>query len=400
MTDRWRDASLATLLRPVTRPEPVQSDREYRLLGAHWYAKGLYTKEVKRGSAIRARALYRVCEGDFVYNRLFAWMGSFALASAADDGQHVSNEFLCFEVDRTQVAPEYLWYYFSRPAVWREALGLSTGTTTTSRNRLKQENFLGLTMALPPVTEQARIVRHLSRIATQVEAATELRRLSSRYVAALVGAVAERAVVGEVAERLTLGQAISSHDSGWSPKCEERAAGAGEWGVLKTTSVQWGGFDWEQNKALRPGQAPRPRLEVREGDVLITRAGPTNRVGVACMVGESPQNLMLSDKIVRVRTGPRVLAEYLPIALARTASQEYLHQGKTGLAASQVNVSREKLLNLPLAVPSLDAQARVVERVRVVQAAVSQVQQLEAQSSAQLAALMQSILDRVLMTGE
>src|SRR5437016_3858222 len=90
---------LGQLLRPVSRPEPVDPERVYRVLGAHWYATGLYTKDTKLGSAIQARTLFRVHQGDFVYNRLFAWKGSFAVASPENDGQYVSNEFLSYVVD-------------------------------------------------------------------------------------------------------------------------------------------------------------------------------------------------------------------------------------------------------------------------------------------------------------
>jgi type I restriction enzyme S subunit len=109
-------------------------------LGARWYAKGLYTKDVRTGSEIQAREVYRVEQGDFVYNRLFAWKGSFAIASSENHGCFVSNEFPCFTVDPHQADGQYLWHYFSREPAWNEALGLSSGGTPTSRNRLRKKN--------------------------------------------------------------------------------------------------------------------------------------------------------------------------------------------------------------------------------------------------------------------
>jgi type I restriction enzyme S subunit len=91
---------LGEILIPVSRPEDVDPQVTYRLLGAHWYAEGLYTKEAKPGSQIQAAKLYRVEEGDFVYNRLFAWKGSFAVATKENHGCYVSNEFPCFVLKR------------------------------------------------------------------------------------------------------------------------------------------------------------------------------------------------------------------------------------------------------------------------------------------------------------
>ncbi|MGI8554045.1 MAG: hypothetical protein ACR2PL_25160, partial [Dehalococcoidia bacterium] len=157
MTAAVPAVALGDVLEPVSRAESVRAAGTYDLLGAHWYARGLYTKDSKLGTAIQAKTLYRVEAGDFVYNRLFAWKGSFALADEVNHGCHVSNEFLCYRVAARRVDPQYLLLYFSRPSAWTEALGLSTGSTPTSRNRLKEERFLAMQMPLPPVGLQRTI---------------------------------------------------------------------------------------------------------------------------------------------------------------------------------------------------------------------------------------------------
>ena len=123
----WRTVPLAELLQPVSRPVTIVPGETYRLLGAQWYAKGLFVREEKDGSEIRAQILYVVHEGDFVYNRLFAWKGSFALATSTDQGCLVSNEFPCFEVDRSVVEPGWLRSYFTQSRVSRQVLGLGAG---------------------------------------------------------------------------------------------------------------------------------------------------------------------------------------------------------------------------------------------------------------------------------
>lgn len=168
-TNGWEPMPLSELLTPVSRAEPVRSTQEYRLLGARWYAKGLYVKDVKRGSAIRADQLYRVEHGDFVYNRLFAWKGSFAVASQDDDGCYVSNEFPCFIVDEKRLSGKFLWYYLSNEATWNEALGLSSGGTPISRNRLKEDQFLSMRLRLPARVEQDRIVSKIDALTSRFE---------------------------------------------------------------------------------------------------------------------------------------------------------------------------------------------------------------------------------------
>ena len=44
---------LAEVLIPVSRPERVDPASTYHILGAHWYAQGLYTKDILSGSEIQ-----------------------------------------------------------------------------------------------------------------------------------------------------------------------------------------------------------------------------------------------------------------------------------------------------------------------------------------------------------
>src|SRR5690348_13238577 len=71
---------------------------------------------------------------------------------------------------------------------------------------------------------------------------------------------------------------------GWSPQCESVPALDDEWGVLKTTAIQHGLFWDHENKRLPNSLQPRPQIEVKPGDVLMTCAGPRSRCGVACLV--------------------------------------------------------------------------------------------------------------------
>ena len=111
-------------------------------------------------------------------------MGSFAIAGEAVGGCFVSNEFLCYSVATGVAVPEYVWLYFSQPATWLKALGLSTGSTPTSRNRLKEEQFMSMTVRLPPVPRQEEIVSRVRRVENLARQATLLLDENNNEVAA------------------------------------------------------------------------------------------------------------------------------------------------------------------------------------------------------------------------
>lgn len=397
MSNRWPSQPLADLLTPVSRPETVDPAKTYRILGAHWYAKGLYIKNTLAGSGIRADKVYRVEAGDFVYNRLFAWKGSFAVATKEDEGCYVSNEFPCFAVNQDRADPVYLWKYFSRNTVWDEALDLSTGGTPTSRNRLKRERFLALKIPLPPLPEQRRIVVRIEELAAKIEEARKLRQQAVEAGARLYSAYLARSMTphGDGWTRETVDDVIASIDAGWSPQCDDIPAGEGEWGVLKTTSVQWCEFWPHENKALPPGLEPIPGLAVQAGDVLVTRAGPRKRVAVVAAVRKSESRLTISDKLIRLRPNrQKIEPRFLELSLASPFSQEHLVQRKTGLADAQVNISQTILRSTPVAYPYLSKQHRIVAELDALQLQVDALKKLQAETAAELDAMLPSVLDK------
>lgn len=182
------------LVTQVERRETVDPQREYTLLGVRWYGEGLFVRERKPGYEVAATRLQRLRAGDFVYNRLFAWKGSFALVRSEHDGTHVSNEFPAFRVNEKKVLPEYLLAYFRTPVVWADALGRSTGGTPTSRNRLKEDRFLAMKIPLPPIEKQMIVVRRVGAIDHLVAR----RRAQAPAVEALTRSSLNRAFTGEL----------------------------------------------------------------------------------------------------------------------------------------------------------------------------------------------------------
>lgn len=162
LPDGWRWVKLGDLLEQQHRQEKLQEGIDYTTLGIRWYAGGTFIKQERDGDDISASYLNRVEEGDFIYNRLFAWKGSFAVVPAEHAGYHVSNEFPVFKIKAPdQVDLDYLLWYTKRAHFWEYIGTLSTGTSNASRLRYKEEDLLREAIPLPPIDEQRRIAEVL-----------------------------------------------------------------------------------------------------------------------------------------------------------------------------------------------------------------------------------------------
>jgi type I restriction enzyme S subunit len=163
---------------------------------------------------------------------------------------------------------------------------------------------------------------------------------------------------------MPLGKLVTVMDAGWSPQCENHPrSDASKWGVLRTTSVQPLAFDCTQHKELPGKFPPRPRLEARIGDILVTRAGPKNRVGISCVVDKCERRLMISDKLIRFRLLDDLEPRFFALTLNAGISSECIEAAKSGMAVMQMNISQDKLRLVPVPLPTVAEQRRIVAKV-------------------------------------
>jgi type I restriction enzyme S subunit len=164
-------------------------------------------------------------------------------------------------------------------------------------------------------------------------------------------------------EHGVLGDVVESSEAGWSPQCENRPRIGNEWGVLKVSAVSWDHFKPAENKALPPHLDARPEYEVKSGDFLISRANTSELVAKSVVVNDSPHRLSLSDKTVRLHFRADASPRYFCLVNNSPESRDYYAGNAGGTSSSMKNVTRKQILALPVLIPPLSEQHRIVAKV-------------------------------------
>ena len=181
--------------------------------------------------------------------------------------------------------------------------------------------------------------------------------------------VLRRAVTGTpVAPKFpprTLGDIVDDIVVGWSPKCLDRPKRGEEWGILKLSAVTSGYLKPEENKALPPRLKPKPELEVKKGDVLITRgSGVTRLVGATTFVHEEPPSrLMICDLIFRVvfQEQSEIEPAFLAAMLATSELRSRIEEQRTGAAPMMQKITKTVLMGLTFPLPPKPKQQALVK---------------------------------------
>lgn len=225
---------------------------------------------------------------------------------------------------------------------------------------------------IPPFSEQKRIVHKLETLSARTAVARGHLKSIEKLIERASGAVLSKALKGTLVpsqlnsgEPTKLGQLIVGIEQGWSPKCEnESETNPERWAVLTTTAIQAVTYDSGENKRLPEHLAPRPHLEVKVGDVLMTRAGPRVRCAVCCYVAETAPRRIFSDKVYRIRFDASVEPEFFVMVMNAPEMVRALDVIKSGGSESGLNLTQERLKSLSINLWDRQTQRAVVAEVK------------------------------------
>lgn len=342
-----------------------------------------------------AGSMWAVRAGDLVFSKIDLRNGAVGLLPDELAPAVVTSEYPIYTPDPEQADPSFLALLLRTDSFIELLNSLSSGTS--GRRRISPEQFEALEVPMPDVAEQRRLAHaHAVRLAEADALDARAVRTESDAVAAFEAALGltpppdlprVRSRIARFAEMdrwshegalyaalgpstgpasdhpiMRLGDVIADLSNGWSPQCLGRPAKEGEWGVLKVSAVSSGTYLPDENKALPRSLKPRPDLAVRVGEVLIGRANVPRLVGIPAYVHETPERLILNDKVFRVVFDPDLALDpqYLVAVLKTPAVRQQVEAAATGTSPSMKNISKPSLLDLLIPFPPLETQYAAV----------------------------------------
>lgn len=416
--ERWDKFTIPRLHFPANVPsEKIGSllmPRDERVDRASWsfedlqpitihFGGGISRRRVKKGRAYKLPLLW-VRPGDVVLSKIDLKNGAVGVLPCHFENAVVTTHFKVYEPDLTRLHPPYFHLLLQTSEFKRWLWANRSGAD--GRTEVKLPVFEDLKIPLPPITEQRSLVAThditQDRAARLEREADEIEAQAAESFETAVGfnsptqlpdqpvfvasfknldrwghEPALRRMAGGASATprwpiVPVSEIVDDLIVGWSPKCLNRPARDKEWGVLKLSAVTSGYLKSSENKALPPDLEPRPKLEVKRGDVLITRgSGVTRLVGVTAFVADKPpRKLMICDLIFRVvfKEAHEIEPAYLAAVLGTKELRNQIEELRTGAAPMMQKITKSALMSLKLPLPLKDEQIRLVDALTAARA--------------------------------
>jgi type I restriction enzyme S subunit len=286
-----------------------------------------------------------------------------------------------FRLDDARVLPGFLAYQLSAGAEADAGL-LSTGST---RSRIPLSAMGTRVVALPPRDEQAKVSAFLDHETARIDALVEQQQRLIELLKEKRQAVISHAVTKGLEPGVPMKESgvewlgkVPAHwgitrvkhivrtvEQGWSPQCENSPVESeSEWGVLKVGCVNHGRFVSQENKKLPADLSPRLDLSIKADDVLISRANTRELVGSCAVPTVSYPNLMLSDKLFRLRLRETVAdPRFFAFFMGAPQTRQQIELEATGASSSMLNIGQSTVLEMPFPCPPLEEQAKIRDEI-------------------------------------
>jgi type I restriction enzyme S subunit len=368
----------------IEEPEP----KIYPKLSVKLYGRGVVLDDSADGSLLRMKKHQIAKNGQVILSEIWGKKGAIGFVPPEGDGALCTSHFFLFDVNYEKLEPKYLQAIFIANYLQNQLDAEAKGTTGYAAVRPK--HLLSAKIPLPPLDEQRRIVARIEELAAKVEEARGLRRQSIEENQLIIKASLQKFFSPTIGS-IELGKVSTVID----PNPSHRYPIYIEDGVPIISTVDFVGED--AISTVKARRVPLSfyedtlgRFGVGEGDVIFSRKG---KIGYARL---HPANIKLAMTHTLCVIQPeqnKLLPKYLLYYTKSSAFIDYLMgimNPNSGVPTLGLGVIRSAPFNLP----PLEEQHRIVAYLDNLQSKVDALKRLQAETAAELDALLPSILDK------
>jgi type I restriction enzyme S subunit len=266
----------------------------------------------------------------------------------------IHDGWLVLSGNKEKVNLDYFYHLLSSDFIYRKFTSLAAGAVVKNLNT---DLVRGVTVPLPPLPEQRRIAAILDK----ADELGQKRRLAIEKLDQLLQATFIDMFGDPVSnpkgwDVVKVSEIISDFIGGKNIECPEESDSP--YRILKVSAVTSKNYKYFESKAAPTDFLPVQEAIVRKGDLLFSRANTTELVAATAYVWETPENMVLPDKLWKfiIKETNSVNTLYLWELFKNAAFRCELSKLSSGTSGSMKNISKSKLKEMTMICPPKDIQ--------------------------------------------
>ena len=373
----WETTVIGEVAAPVERPEVPQPDVIYRRIGVRLWGKGAYERESLDGADTRYKTLNRVEAGDLILNKIWARNGSVSIVQNDLGGCYCSSEFPLFKPNESRIEPTWLYWITKAKWFWQNCDEKSRGTS--GKNRIRPERFLEISIPLPDIKEQRRIVAKLETLSAKINEAKLKRQEIQTDAQSMLRSVFQEIIEGTeyhpMAEAAPIVRRKVEVDmAGQYPELGVRSFGKG---VFHKPTIIGSELDWQKLYRVEKGDLVISNIKAWERAIAVAGRTDHNRVGSHRYITCVPKKDFIT-------------ADFLCFYLLTDDGIEKVQEASPGSADRNRTLAMKRLENIDVPVPNYDKQLWFDS----LQTKVATIKQAQSDNQAELDGLLPALLDK------
>ena len=354
---------LSELIIQKTDTEQIVDMENEHYITLSLYGKGARERVIKDGKYPVPFTGYRVSEGQFIYSRIDARNGAYAIIGPELDGFVVSKDFPVFDINESKVLPHFLRRAVLSDAFINQVKNSSFGAT--NRMRIKEDIFEGYSIPLPGLSKQQEIVDILDRVETILNSRQqELEKLDALVKARFIELFGDPIdnpkgyPVHQLSEYIT---SLTSGSRGWAQYCVDDGE---EWFITIKNVKDCHISSDNMQPVNAPDNAEAKRTKVQEGDLLISITADLGRTGVVTKeIAEHGAYINQHLSCIRLNRevlNPSFVAHYME---SPAGKEQFIAKNQSAVKAG---LNFNSINSLKIMVPPLAEQNRFIDFIEQV----------------------------------
>lgn len=382
-----------------------QSDEGIRLIQTGNVGVGQFKDRAEKARYISEDTFARlkcteIVEGDCLVSRLPDPVGRACIIPDVGEKMITAVDCTIIRFKRDKISADFFNYYAQSHSYLSSVESLITGAT---RQRISRSNLGQVSIPVPPLPEQKRIVAVLDEAFAGIATATDnakknlqnARELFESHLQSIFTTKGDGWVekkLGEVCDFLN-GYAFKSSDA--VPMSDTQ--------LIRMGNLYQSQLDIERRAVYYPNEfaTSYKKFVLQEGDLIISLTGTTGKedYGFTVRIPKTEKTLLLNQRIAKIvvlnpkETSADYLLHYL---LSRTFLSE-LYKAANG--TRQANLSTDKMKDIVIRIPSFSEQQHIVTQLNALATETKRLEAIYQQKLDNLVALKQSILQKAFAGG-